>query len=116
MYNLDISDPGVKYCMSNQDHRFTHSRRLHQDQVAIDRQIDIARDYSMHRNYKWKSIAEPHRNCKMHILNCGNPRCAMCGNPRRIWKMLTAQEQRQMQDLDQVRNRHSNGKPTDESI
>lgn len=102
--------------MSNQDHKFHHSKRLHRDQVAIDRQIDIARDYSMHRNYKWKSIAEPHRNCKMHILNCGNPRCAMCGNPRRFFNQRTQQEKSFMQDLDNSRNKHSNGKNLDESI
>jgi hypothetical protein len=102
--------------MSDSDQKFQHSKRLHQDQAAIDRQLEIARGYDMHRNTKWKMVAQPHRNHKMHILNCGNPRCVMCGNPRRWFKQRTQQEKRLMQDVDTVRNKHSNGQGTDESI
>jgi hypothetical protein len=27
-------------------------------------------------------------------MNCGNPNCHMCGNPRKIWKEKTIQEKR----------------------
>jgi hypothetical protein len=33
----------------------------------------------------------------------------MCGNPRKFFKERTWQEQREMQDVEQIRNKHSNG-------
>jgi hypothetical protein len=38
----------------------------------------------------------------------------LCGNPRRIFKERTVQEQRQQQDVDQTTDRHSNGLKSDE--
>jgi hypothetical protein len=48
-------------------------------------------------------------------MDCGNPECALCGNPRKTHKELTAQEQRMFQDVEEVRDRHSNGLPPDNS-
>jgi hypothetical protein len=42
-------------------------------------------------------------------MDCGNPKCALCGNPRKLYKELTPQEKRLFQDLDIKRDRHSNG-------
>jgi len=36
---------------------------------------------------------------KKHALNCGNPKCLMCGNPRKIFREVTIQEKRFDQDL-----------------
>ena len=80
--------------MSHEDDKIKHSRRLHKDQVAIDRQVGIAKDYNMHQNSKWKYITQPHRNHKKHILNCGDSHCSMCGNPRKWFKEKTMQEKR----------------------
>jgi hypothetical protein len=80
--------------MSHEDDKIKHSRRLHKDQVAIDRQVGIAKDYGMHHDRRWKYIEQPHRNHKKHILNCGDPRCYMCANPRKIFKEKTMQEKR----------------------
>jgi hypothetical protein len=102
--------------MSDENTKNQHSRRLHQDQVAIDRQITIAKNYDMHRNTTWKYIDQPHRNHKKAILNCGDPKCYMCMNPRRADGEETIQERRHKQDLEQVRNRHNNGNPPDEHI
>lgn len=30
---------------------------------------------------------------KKHALDCGNPRCRICGNPRKLWKTLPIKEQ-----------------------
>jgi hypothetical protein len=39
----------------------------------------------------------------------------MCGNPRKFFDERTQQEKRAMQDVEQKRNKHSNGiPPTDE--
>jgi hypothetical protein len=27
-------------------------------------------------------------------MNCGNPNCVMCGNPRKVWGEKTMQEKR----------------------
>jgi hypothetical protein len=42
-------------------------------------------------------------------MDCGNPGCMMCGNPRKTFNELTAQEKRLFQDTEAIRNRHSNG-------
>jgi hypothetical protein len=39
----------------------------------------------------------------------------MCGNPRKFFKERTMQEKRAMQDVEHIRDRHSNGTiPQDE--
>jgi hypothetical protein len=80
--------------MSDELSKKRHSRRLQLDENAINKQVRIAKDYNMHQNSKWKYIEQPHRNHKMHILNCGNPRCYMCANPRKVSKEKTMQEKR----------------------
>jgi hypothetical protein len=42
-------------------------------------------------------------------MNCGNPNCVMCGNPRKVFKEPTQQEKRLFQDVDAQTNKHSNG-------
>jgi hypothetical protein len=42
-------------------------------------------------------------------MDCGNPGCVLCGNPRKTWKELTAQEKRMFQETEILRMRHSNG-------
>lgn len=49
---------------------------------------------------------------KRHAMDCGNPHCYLCGNPRKTHKdKLTQQEKRLFQDLDKTTDRHSNGLP-----
>ena len=33
-----------------------------------------------------------HRYAKQHPMDCGNPQCTLCGNPRKILKKKTIQE------------------------
>jgi hypothetical protein len=51
---------------------------------------------------------------KHHAMDCGRPGCMMCGNPRKTFKEVTAQEKRLFQDADTVRDRHSNGTAPDQ--
>lgn len=90
--------------MSKPEEKEKHSRRLQKEQNAIKRQQKIAKTFGMNDH-----PYEGHYFSKMHALNCGNPKCFMCGNPRRTWKELTIQEQRQQQEMDIARMRHSNG-------
>ncbi|MBC8739817.1 hypothetical protein F6X40_24185 [Paraburkholderia sp. UCT31] len=41
-----------------------------------------------------RSVEKPGRLRKQHAGNCGNPQCAMCGNPRVFFGEKTMQERR----------------------
>jgi len=91
--------------MSNESDKIKHSRRLHQEEAAIKKQVKIAKTNGLTN----KDIKEPHRLAKHHAMNCGDPKCMMCSNPRHTWKELTTQEKRLFQEMEIVRGRHSNG-------
>jgi hypothetical protein len=91
--------------MSNEFDKIKHSRRLHQEEAAIKKQVKIAKTNGLTN----KDIKEPHRLAKHHAMNCGDPKCVMCSNPRRTWNELTMQEKRLFQEMEIVRGRHSNG-------
>lgn len=98
--------------MSNETAKFLNSRRRHKTDVAIARQLRIAKQHGLQFNDK--VIKQPHRVAKHHTMDCGNPKCFMCGNPRKSHKdKLTAQEKRLFQDIESKRDRHSNGLDTD---
>lgn len=88
--------------MSNAEDKVKNSRRRLKDENAVNRQVKIAKAYNV-------PVEEPHKLAKHHALNCGNPKCHMCGNPRRMFKELTAQERRLFQDTDTPNDKHSNG-------
>lgn len=50
----------------------------------IAKQIRIAKRFGL------KII--PGKFRKKHALDCGNPRCSICGNPRKIWKSIPLKE------------------------
>ena len=94
--------------MSNELAKYLNSSRRFKDETAIKRQIKIAKQHGL--SNKDKAIKEPHRLAKHHAMDCGRPGCAMCGNPRHIFKDgLTAQEKRLFQDVDKTTDKHSNG-------
>jgi hypothetical protein len=96
------------HTMSNELAKFLNSRRRHKTDVAISRQVKIAKQHGLVA--KDKPIKQPHRLAKHHAMDCGNPGCAMCGNPRHIFKdSLTVQEKRMFQDVEKTTDRHSNG-------
>jgi hypothetical protein len=95
--------------MSNELAKFVNSRRRHKTDVAVARQVKIARAHNS------SDVKQPHRLAKRHAMDCGNPQCFLCGNPRKTHKdRLTAQEKRLFQDLEQQTDRHSNGLSTKE--
>lgn len=98
--------------MSNETAKFLNSHRRHKTDVAIARQVRIAKQHGL--SFNDKHIKEPHRHAKHHAMDCGNPKCFMCGNPRKTHKdKLTAQEKRLFQDTEIKRDRHGNGLDTD---
>jgi hypothetical protein len=92
--------------MSTEQDKFKHSKRLLKDENAIKKQTKIAKQYG-------SNVEEPHRFAKHHAMNCGDPNCVMCGNPRKTFKELTLQEKRLYQDTEKVTDKHSNGLPKD---
>lgn len=100
--------------MSNSVEKAKNSTRRFRDEVAVKKQLKIAKQHGFTKNDK--VVQEPHRLAKHHAMDCGNPDCFLCGNPRKIHKdKLTKQEQSFYQDLDTVTDKHSNGTlPKDE--
>lgn len=94
--------------MSNDTAKFINSRRRHKTDVAIARQVKIAKSKG---TYNQANIKQPHRLAKHHAMDCGNPNCYLCGNPRKTHgkDKLTAQEKRMFQDVEKVTDKHSNG-------
>jgi hypothetical protein len=92
--------------MSNDTAKFLNSRRRHKTDIAIARQLRIAKTYGV-------PVKDPHKFAKHHAMNCGNPKCVMCGNPRKTFNELTQQEKRLFQDVEKITDRHSNGLLTD---
>ena len=94
--------------MSKEQDKIKHSKRLQKDENAVKKQTKIAKEFGI-------PVEEPHKFVKHHAMNCGNPKCVMCGNPRKTFKELTQQEKRLFQDADTPNDKHSNGlKPKDE--
>lgn len=93
--------------MSKPSDKIKNSRRRLKDENAVTKQVKIAKAYNI-------PVDEPHKLAKHHATNCGNPKCIMCGNPRRMFKELTTQERRFYQDIDTQRDKHSNGINKDE--
>ena len=98
--------------MSNETAKYINSRRRHKNDVAIARQVRIAKQHGL--GFYDKAIKEPHRLAKHHAMDCGRPGCMLCGNPRKIFKERTAQEKRMYQDVEKVTDKHSNGLKPDE--
>jgi hypothetical protein len=100
--------------MANELAKFLNSQRRHRDETAVKKQVKIAKAHGL--SNKDKVIKEPHRLAKHHVMDCGNPQCPLCGNPRRSHKdTLTAQEKRLFQDIEKTTDKHSNGLiPSDE--
>lgn len=93
--------------MSNDTAKYLNSRRRHKTDVAIARQVRIAKAHGL--TDKDESIKQSHRMAKHHAMDCGQTGCMLCGNPRKVFKERTAQEKRLFQDVEAVRDRHSNG-------
>ena len=87
--------------MSNETAKFLNSRRRHKNDVAIARQLKIAKQHHLPGTLRSPQERQPHRMAKHHAMDCGNPKCYLCGNPRKTHKdKLTVQEKRNNQQID----------------
>ena len=92
--------------MSDEYSKIKNSSRRHKDENAVKKQLKIAKSHHV-GNPIYDD--QPHRLAKKHAMNCGDPRCFMCGNPRKFFGDLTIQERRMFQDIDTVSDRKGNG-------
>ena len=79
--------------MSKEEDKIKHSRRLHKDDAAIVKQVKIARAHGV-------PVEKSHSFAKHHAMDCGQPECMICGNPRTTRGEKTVQELRQEQKKD----------------
>lgn len=81
--------------MSDEETKAKRSKRLHKTENAIHKQQDIAIQHVGNDLAAAKKIRdEPHRFAKHHAMDCGDPECAACGNPRKVFGEKTIQEKR----------------------
>ncbi len=73
--------------MSNEYDKVKHSKRLHKEESSIKKQVKLAKEYGI-------PVKEPHKLHKKHLMNCGNPDCVMCMNPRKAFGEKTIQERK----------------------
>ena len=73
--------------MSTEEDKFKKSKRILKDENAIRKQLKIAKAHNA-------PVESPHQFAKHHAMNCGNPNCVMCGNPRKMWNEKTIKEKR----------------------
>lgn len=94
--------------MANELAKYLNSRRRLKDENAVKKQLKIAKQHGL--TSRDKAVKEPHRMAKHHAMDCGNPGCYLCGNPRKTHKdKLTTQEKRLFQDVEKITDKHSNG-------
>ena len=96
----------ISKIMRTPQERDKKNLRIQRDENAVKKQTKIAQAHGM-------DVKEPHKFAKHHAMNCGNPKCMLCANPRKTFSELTAQEKRLFQDVEQQRDKHSNGLPKD---
>lgn len=67
--------------------KLKHSKRLLQKHNHIEKQARIGKAYGIKVDHD-----DLHRYQKRNMLNCGNPKCIMCSNPRKVFKEKTIKE------------------------
>ena len=90
--------------MSDDQTKLKTSKRRHKAESAAKRQYKIAKEHGMNPNPDTM-----HKFAKHHAMDCGNPGCMLCGNPRKIFKEKTMQEKRFYQDTENRPHKHGNG-------
>lgn len=76
--------------MSNPETKEQRSKRMHKEGAHIQKQLKIAKTNGI--TDQDKLYHEPHRFAKHHAMDCGNPGCPVCSNPRKLYNEETIQE------------------------
>ena len=91
--------------MSTEQDRFKKSKRLLKDDNAINKQLKIAK---AHGSSDDKNVKNPHRLAKQHAMDCGNPKCLICSREK-VFGEPTIQQKRFDQNVEDIRDKRSNG-------
>jgi hypothetical protein len=91
--------------MSTEQDRFKKSKRLLKDDNAINKQLKIAK---AHGSSDDKNVKNPHRLAKQHAMDCGNPKCLICSREK-VFREPTIQQKRFDQNVEETRDKRSNG-------
>jgi len=91
--------------MSTEQDKFKHSKRFLKDENAINKQLKIAKAHSSSDD---KNIKNPHRLVKQHAMDCGNPKCLICSREK-VFREPSIQQKRFDQNVEQIRDKRSNG-------
>ena len=67
---------------------FRLKQRLQKKFTKVQRKMKIAKAYSGLEHI----LENPHKYSKQSMFHCGNARCFMCGNPRKVFAEKTIQE------------------------
>lgn len=70
------------------------NKRFMQKQRHINRQVALKKQYVSLIDLLENIKSQPHRYHKVKSMNCGDPNCAMCGNPRKFFNEVTVQEKK----------------------
>ena len=92
--------------MSTEQDKIKNSRRRLNDENAIAKQVKIAKKHGL--TNKDKSLKEPHRLAKHHVMDCGNPQCLLCSREK-VFGEPTIQQKRFDQNIEEIRDKRSNG-------
>ena len=80
--------------MSHEEEKLKHSKRILKTDNAVKKQVRIAKEFGI-------PVKEPHKFAKHHAMTCGNPKCFMCANPRKVFNEKTIQEKRFEQNIEE---------------
>ena len=68
--------------------KIKRSKRIHRTNNHINKQLKIVKTVGGNTRY----LKEPHRLAKHNAMDCGQPSCVLCGNPRKVFEQKTIQE------------------------
>jgi hypothetical protein len=87
--------------MSTEQDRFKNSKRRLKDENAVKKQTKIAKEFGL-------PVKEPHKFAKQHAMDCGNPKCLICSREK-VFGEPTIQQKRFDQNVEETRDKRSNG-------
>ena len=87
--------------MSTEQDKFKNSKRRLKDENAVKKQTKIAKEFGL-------PVKEPHKFAKQHAMDCGNPKCLLCSREK-VFGEPTIQQKRFDQNVEDIRDKRSNG-------
>ena len=74
--------------MSDENTKSKHSKRIHNTNSVIAKRKKLVKSYGIPIDYSDCG----HKLAKRNGINCGDPKCFICMNPRKSFKQRTLKE------------------------